>query len=718
MKSTRVLSMAVLALALVGTLAWLLLGDPEEKESALSLHEAAVEKVHADPAELDSGDASMAALPAVELHREAAEPVVAPPREWKLLVTGSVHSERPDSLENDPLAGAEVDVLVHDDTEAKTRSFGRHVTDERGVFSLEMEFDPSWMDPETGEFLVYIELQVWAPGHCSGEWGDGLDLNETEEHEFHITLSPGAEVSGFVYAADGSPVQASVYLDINNEQDDVTCEEDGSYVLNLEEGGIGSILARCENHGTARMENLEIDPAIRTRVPDLYLSGTGVLGGILINPSGVPIAGYSVLAVSEELVENSTGSPNTWSFLPGRDAKNLAAERGDGMLLVSKQTDSNGGFFFEGLRPGRYLVYARHGANELAIETKRELFTTGNLDIHLILAMHRLEVTVKGGAGTQDVYCRLWSKDRDPEFGDPRPTLLRPAATSPIAFSVDPGRTYIVGLHDENFRVRAFFGNQAAAGPWDVWGAEKRVKIEEGVYVTKVELDPRAERGNLIINIEDAQDSVNYGIQIRSMYSETPMHSGFVSPEELPLVIEIGAGKYRVDVLANTTLLHQPQFVLPTFGQPTKPVEVDYDVDSGWAEVVVREGGEHRLNFDFKKGGRLRLTIPMVVPVGSPVAPIENWSAPVLYFSSPGFDEFELENSRGERTRNLLFTTLQPQESSDPEAKPLGFRELNRPIPAGTYTLRWQIPGGELSEKRFEIREGELTTVHFESEQR
>lgn len=714
----------LLGLLLFGLLAlalWFFAGDTEPAvtvQQARDVPDVGDDRV---PAALKSVAAEAAVANQVESQRERAERVAAPPREWKLRVHGTVVSADEEDV---VIAGAELDLVVFDQDGERSFKVPRQLSDELGAYSFELAIDPSWYDSEGESLEVLVELSAWAPGHYSDLFEEDVELVEVSELELEVDLTQGAEVVGYVFDSKGDPVEAEVRIESDDGGffDFTEADEHGYYELPIPGSAVVSVTARSPSSGTGVLAQVSIDAAVRTRLPDLYLAGSGVIGGVLLDPDGQPIASHAVGLVLEELIGGLSGPPQEWDFELGQSQRNRAAERGDGRVFASQRTRFDGSFLFEGLRPGRYLVLARHASGGKQIETERRLYSTGELDVRLVLGVYRLKVLTKSGGRASTIHCHEWTEAHANVLSSAPTVALHSLLNSKLGlFEVEVGRTYLVGLGDGDAFTFSF--GEPGSGPWKLVSGEKKVHIEEGRYLTTVSIDDEGESSRLFIDIEDPESPYSYGVQIHSVSLGRRIRTGYIMRKDLPLEVELAPGHYRVSV--DSTGFPPFRFggpistkLVPINSGPSEPVESEAaksHVSADWREIEVGPGQSLAVHFRFGVGGRLRIAIPAPEPVEAVFLGGIGIALPDFSSFSTAVDlsEFELENGRGERTRSLSFkprNSLAQQDSNEPR-----WRELSRVLPTGAYVLRWRDAEEKLLERRFVIREGELTSVNFES---
>ncbi len=431
------------------------------------------------------------------------------------------------------------------------------------------------------------------------------------------------------------------------------------------------------------------------------------------------------------MIQFGSGGPETWRFSVSKSPSELDFESGNGLLFDSRESQRDGSFLFTGLQPGRYLLTASHESQGMLIETERRLHHTGKLDARLVLGVHRLVVTANGSLGRRAVYCSQWDGEQEAAFGDRRQRPLSPISLSPTVFVVEPGRRYRVGLGDgrNQFVIRT---PKATPSPWIVGGGEMTVTIESDNYITHVELDLARPPGALTLKIEDAQASDSYHLRVSSMPTGLDVCSGYLARESLPLQIALAPGRYRVEV--QRVAFGLGAYVAGSFdnrGANTAPTESEFQVDSNWGEVEVSEFGGSRLTVQLQVGGQLQVALPTnalpqldnsyaggglraTFPSSTNFA---GWPGLPNDSRGPGWtreqDEFELENSRGERTRGLRFApaAFNAGGGAPPERN---WRKLDGNLAPGQYLLRWRNQDGEILEERIEIKPGKVTSVVFE----
>jgi len=715
MKARRTSILLAATIALVSAVAWLLADDSSPTPAFEPVSELGIAPSATLPASLARTETSTeySVASKVEALQASVPRVAMSQRTWPLRIWGRVVSADGEQ----PIAGAEINILLTDQNDERPRQLAILVADESGEFSRAIEIDASWYDDE-GEYLnVGVAPSVWAPGFASGEYYTDVDLVEQADVEFQVELSPGADVSGYVFGSNGEPVQADVYfhLDGTEEIQADSVDDDGFYQFQVTEGGPASVRARGRTEGTALIERAIIDPRASNRMPDMFLAGAGAIGGVLVDPDGEPIVGHSVQLIADTLIGNLDGDAKGWNFTLGDSESNVNAERGDGRLFGEQTTRGGGTFHFKGLRPGRYMLLARVESNGKLLETARRLHSTGELDVLLVLGVHRLVVTVNGGQGVSSVHCAELNDDDDVARGGKPRRFVRPMRRKPAVFEVQPGRTYVVGLDDESPNRFVFSFGTATPGPWKVPSGDQEVVIQEGKYVTHVELDLTREIGRVVLDVDDASESEAYHVRIESSASGRRVHSGKVSREDLPLSIELAVGEY--DVRVYITALGGMAFRRGSveFATPQSELEINYQVDSDWQEVEVLAGGRSSLMFEFKTGGRLVVATPLNIVTSPVFDPSESF---VFFPVGAAYSqaEFELENARGHRTRRLDFGTHRPLIGAESAPEGSQRRDLDSVLSVGSYVLYWRNPDDEVRKLSFEIRAGETTSIEFENE--
>ena len=326
-------------------------------------------------------------------------------------------------------------------------------TDGEGLYALDLALAEHW----ARDGIVWVGLQV--------EGGGGRALHELAadvrenpvDVRFDVWLEPGGGFEGRVLDADGEPAgRADVYLfgsfdgDGQNgwiEVDAARALPDGRFLVRAAREGSYSLRARAEGRGATLRDLGSFDGHGFQTLPDVYLSGGGVLMGRVSDPAGNGIADVSVRAIHTEL-----GSD--WAAV--QTSATRLSEGNLGQLYAEVKTGPRGGFRIGGLAPGEFWIQCE-AAGELATEgLDPGPYPVGKRDVALTMAEYRLTVTLAERPGGSQPRGRAYCAELVPAFGArPEEELWEPLGdvqTRPVyeseqaIFRVLPGHRYAVGV--------------------------------------------------------------------------------------------------------------------------------------------------------------------------------------------------------------------------------------------------------------------------------
>ena len=177
------------------------------------------------------------------------------------------------------------------------------------------------------------------------------ELGATQE------IPPAGTLIGTIRVSEGIPVAAAeIFLHLEQEDGrhartgSMTSDTDGRFELGFYGRVTVTIQARKSGVGTAALIGLELDPEDPPDEIELFLHGSGVLEGRLVDPRHSPLRGVTLHAVAADL-----------DHVPGKDER-WEHERDLGLATDIATTDAQGRFHMRGLAPGSYaLCLGEHG---------------------------------------------------------------------------------------------------------------------------------------------------------------------------------------------------------------------------------------------------------------------------------------------------------------------------------------------------------------------
>jgi hypothetical protein len=452
-----------------------------------------------------------------------------------------------------------------------------------------------------------------------------------------------------------------------------------------------------------RAASVEPSPAPRLPAPNERSAvPENALAGVLTDQDGQPLASMRLWAFPAELIAEAKGFLMRWTAHAEARAVEMAPPGAAPFAQAS--TGQSGHFRFDHLRPGSYFIAA---ANDLDLDRttlQREVFSTGDLSIRLVLTPYWLRVRAVGmdeeEKTTGVIYCR--EVHSDPARID-EPTWEAEAAPERALFPVEAGRTYVYGWISE------------PRPP-----SEARVTIAHGEPTTLrfLQLGPPVEKGLVIVRVRKPDGSPwSGGCNLRA-YMRASGRELTRSGGEAPLHIYLPPGAYvlRVDVTNSSRM--NPE------------VEPRDEDRYGITEVAceVRPGGTTEVDARLWQGGLLDLTLyadpEMSEREAANFAEVcavrvqrgfdaedaqagEVW--PVMLDGGPGHRRpLRLERHYDTRRRKEP-ATVRIERGSNGQFRPAGEVALRgrAAIEPGNYELRIHLPGYEPIEKSLWIRSGE-----------
>lgn len=193
-----------------------------------------------------------------------------------------------------------------------------------------------------------------------------------------VVVQPGALVEGRILGPDGQPAAGRVDWWWFGEEDITSSHAgmagtDGLFHGELRYEGRHGLLAagastKDDEHGsfffpehldlgTGFSELFDVDFTKPVPFLEVHVSGPGLIHGRVLDSSGVPAVGVSLVAVLAEL-DDEIGSLH-FPYPRIRDLE----RRGGGHLWMRAATDSEGAFAFHGLRNGLFHVRGAGGEN-------------------------------------------------------------------------------------------------------------------------------------------------------------------------------------------------------------------------------------------------------------------------------------------------------------------------------------------------------------------
>ncbi len=428
------------------------------------------------------------------------------------------------------------------------------------------------MEEAQGYFLV---------GRVADPWGDGIP-------EARVWVVPSGE------PGDSQAIAETV------------SDDQGRFEVEAPGPGPWTVHARHTELGIQRVELPLLARGETRRVPDLRLIGEGRIAGRLLDAARNPLADVSILAYSKSLLHQE---------LFGTDAQfdvdslplypplldNPFYVRGEGFNFVEVTTDSDGGFLFEGLAPGDFLIYAVPLGGGAWSNPKRSWYATGSEDLELVSPMCSLEVSVAddgvaSASADESQRRRLGAILVFPTIpaARGRAAILSQArevhGSERNVFWLDPGQYIIRGV---------------TFPPMGQWGltlhAETLVEIVPGEATKAVELRFAPQdrpSGRLKVNVTVPESfAVPEKFHFLTVETGQPIEVSSFSPFPEPRYgewLEVPEGEYLV--------------ALKPFEDFTGRHEV-VDMANIYRRVVVEAGKDTEVTLDSTFGGRFRLKL-------------------------------------------------------------------------------------------------------------
>ncbi len=222
-------------------------------------------------------------------------------------------------------------------------------TNKKGKFILE--------DLEDSVFTIYAECDT----------GEARQSNVKPGDKITLTLGPVTAVHGQVVNAAGNPVKGcrvellprrdgeaetvsrlmSRYMEDDSFDEAIVTDDFGNFTFRHMESGTYFVRARAMDQGFGESEAFSVQRGTEKLGVQIALDSGVAFKGIVTDKSGSPLVGATVglsiayaMPLDKFIVEKEVG------YVP--EAKNQSTSGGDGTFL------------FEGLKPGRYVVTAKH----------------------------------------------------------------------------------------------------------------------------------------------------------------------------------------------------------------------------------------------------------------------------------------------------------------------------------------------------------------------
>ncbi len=249
--------------------------------------------------------------------------------------------------------------------------------------------------PPLQRSVARVSVTATAKGHKPG-WAATRpgDVPHGEQGKLalrrDVVLERGHAMKGRVLRPDGRPA-ADAEVEVEGPGGDVAggrAAPDGTFEIAIHRSGSHRIRAWQWGVGVSSTR-LQLDAAQPASVPNLVLRGAGRIGGVVVDPAGLPCRDVEVRAQFQ-----------------GDDGELPA----DGLESATARTDCDGHFVLAGLGTGRYLLApdAAGGAT----------YPTGASNVRLVLDGVRLRVSVRTEDGDPLlgvwVHTRTWGSREAP----------------------------------------------------------------------------------------------------------------------------------------------------------------------------------------------------------------------------------------------------------------------------------------------------------------
>ena len=459
------------------------------------------------------------------------------------------------------------------------------------------------------------------------------------ERVLNFVLRQGAAVRGKVVDAQGAPIYfADASVSSGDPTQDIRhpTDPDGRFEIPIPQGRTSSVLARKDEIGQGAVRPFLLEPGVDFQAPAIVLKESGVLEGILIDPSRHPISGALIALYAEG--QNSG---------------------------VSKYTSEEGRFAWRTLDPKqRYRFEVESGK----LKNPETLYAPGGGEVTLEAELYRVRVHVRDERGLPipgaSVSINRW---KTPDTVR-KEKLLASASRWSQEFEFPPNESWRCG--DETWKF-----TDVHASPGDLFclvasapGAEPEsayVEISPENYQTDVDLVlkpfPDDRCGRLLLSLKDPtgrpiqnRDLIFYSLKSGAVLEEI---EDIPDPEG---TIPVPPGSYRISILPDPKADGSGLFL---------PIE---------QEVSFAAGKTTKLDLKASPRGRLRLLLRL----------------PESQTETPPNFEVSLRAANGTEIPALLLYPVENEGWEMTTSFKFGIPGLVDPLlEPGTYTLSAHVQG-------------------------
>lgn len=467
-------------------------------------------------------------------------------------------------------------------------------SDSEGLYGLDLAVAQEWGgDSEQ----VWVGVEVETPDGRALEQVL-VDVSELSAEARHDTwVEPGGGYEGRVLDANGDPAgRAEVFLfgsfDAGGEGSWIEVGRmralpDGRFLVHAPRSGSYTLRARADGLGATLRDLGSFAGSSFEAVPDIYLSGGGVMAGRVADPAGNGIPGVWVRAVHADF------EPDWERAISEATRLN---EGSLGQLYGEVQSDPRGEFRLGGLAPGEFWILCEAGGAEVTEGLDRGPYPVGRRDLLLRLAEYRLSVELGQRPGGAQPRGRAYCAELVPAPGSiqgsgterwqPRGEVqTRPLyEVESAVFRVLPERRYAIGVASSSLPP-----------------LEQIIVVEGSDFRPSVKLEPgRAQPfGRVRIWVDTPQgDLLN-----SALVSVVSPASGVTIQEyEVP----IGSEGYLLDLAPGHYQILAGPRDWPGMGRPLLP---------GRVEVQVASGETQELELHARSGAELSVTLRVQGPI-------------------------------------------------------------------------------------------------------